>query len=89
MPGLTEFCVTIAGMVALLPLIGAIINGSYAFSGAKQRHAIIHSVACGSVGLSFLITVGIFVHLLGLPAAERTMRNGQSNPRPLNVMILS
>jgi len=68
-----EMSVGLAGLIPFLPLVGAAINGLYAFSRARQVHSFIHWVACGSIGLSFILTVGVLIHLLGLPAAERSI----------------
>lgn len=56
------------GWVPLFPLIGMIILG---LGGARINKRVVGVVGCGSVFLSFLISVGIFVNLLGLPAEER------------------
>jgi len=68
-----EYSVALAGFIPLLPLIGAAINGLYAFSGARPVHGFIHWVACGSIAISFILTLGILGHLLGLPENERSI----------------
>ncbi len=57
--------------VPILPLIGASINGLYSFTGANLKRPFVHTVACGSLLLSFLITVGTFLHFLSLPPEHR------------------
>ena len=71
MSGYFEISLALAGFVPLLPLLGALINGLYAFSGGRQVHSFIHGVACGSMALSFLISVGLLGHLLSLPETAR------------------
>ena len=55
-------------LVPLFPLIGSIING---FFGLRIGKKAVGLVACGSVGLSFLTTVLIFIGLLLLPQDAR------------------
>src|SRR3989338_7974006 len=57
--------------VPILPLIGAILNGLYSFSGARLVRPFVHWVACGTLFLSFLITAGTFFHFLSLPPETR------------------
>ena len=57
--------------VPFLPLIGAVINGAYSFSGARLVRPFVHTVACGSLFLSFLISVGTFFHVAHLPEEAR------------------
>ncbi len=59
------------GWVPLLPLIGALINGVYSFSGKKLVRPFVHTVACGVMLISFLISLMTFFHFLGLPGEER------------------
>ncbi|MBI4197404.1 MAG: NADH-quinone oxidoreductase subunit L [Deltaproteobacteria bacterium] len=47
------------------------INGAYSFSGAKLVRPIVHWIACGSIGLSFLISAGTFLHFSTLPVESR------------------
>ncbi len=58
-------------LVPLLPLLGALVNGLYTFSGAHQVKTFIHNVACGTVLLSFLITLGTLIHVARLPEEAR------------------
>ncbi len=55
-------------LIPLLPLIGFLING---ILGKKLGRALVSWIGCGSVGLSFLISVRVFFELLSLPAEER------------------
>jgi len=55
-------------LVPFLPLLGFIING---ILGKKLGKNLVSWIGCGSVGLSFLISVKIFFELLSLPAEER------------------
>ncbi len=58
----------LAWLVPLFPLIGSIING---FFGLKIGKKMVGYVACGSVGLSFLTTVLVFIGLVQLPPESR------------------
>ena len=58
----------LAWLVPLYPLIGAIING---FFGLRIGKNAVGLIAAGSIGLSFLTTLFIFVGLLLTPAEER------------------
>jgi NADH-quinone oxidoreductase subunit L len=55
-------------LIPLLPLIGFLING---ILGRKLGKNLVSWIGCGSVGLSFLISVKVFFELLSLPAEER------------------
>jgi NADH-quinone oxidoreductase subunit L len=68
---MTEFCINNIWLVPLLPLLGAFLNGLYTVSGARLVRPFVHNVACGAMLLSFLVAVGAFFHLVGLPAQER------------------
>jgi len=57
--------------VPLLPLIGALINGAYSFSGKPLVRPFVHFIACGALFLSFLIVLGTFFHVVGLPEEAR------------------
>jgi NADH-quinone oxidoreductase subunit L len=59
--------------VPILPLIGAMINGAYSFSGARLVRPIVHWIACGSLFLSFLISAGTFLHVTTLPEEARSL----------------
>ena len=58
-------------MLALIPLFpaaGALING---LLGRRCSRLCISTVACGVVGVSFLLSLGAFVQLLGRPEGQR------------------
>jgi len=58
-------------LIPLLPAIGVFINGLLGRRIEQINKSIIHWVACGSIGLSFLVTCVIFFEMLGLPPEER------------------
>ena len=58
-------------MLALIPLFpaaGALVNG---LLGRRCSKACISTVACGAVGISFLLSLGAFYQLLGRPEGQR------------------
>lgn len=55
-------------LIPLLPLIGFLING---ILGRKLGKVLVSWIGCGSVGLSFLISIKVFFELLSLPVEER------------------
>ncbi len=55
-------------LIPLLPLSGFLING---LLGKKLGKTLVSWIGCGSVGLSFLISIKIFFELLALPANGR------------------
>ena len=58
-------------MLALIPLFpaaGAFVNG---LLGRRCSRACISTVACGVVGISFLLSLGAFYQLLGKPEGQR------------------
>lgn len=57
------------GLIVLFPLIGVVINGL--FGRKLKNETLIGSIGSGMVGLSFLVAVGIFIEMLGMPAEER------------------
>ncbi|RME23405.1 MAG: NADH-quinone oxidoreductase subunit L, partial [Candidatus Zixiibacteriota bacterium] len=57
-------------LVPLLPLIGFLINGLLI---GRLPKSVITGVACGSIGLSFLLAVWLFFQLQGLPSEARTV----------------
>lgn len=58
-------------LIPFLPLFGFILNG---LSGRRlKNNALIDTLALGSVGLAFLITLWHFVQLMGLPAEGRSL----------------
>ncbi len=59
------------GLILLFPLIGVIINGLF---GKKLSEKVISLIGPGMVGISFIISVSIFLHMLSLPEEERQVR---------------
>ena len=57
-------------LIPLLPLIGFVING---LLGRKLGKTLVSCIGCGTIGLSFLISVKIFLELLALPAEQRVI----------------
>ncbi|MFQ5735605.1 MAG: NADH-quinone oxidoreductase subunit L, partial [Thermodesulfobacteriota bacterium] len=57
-------------LIPLLPLIGAFINGVF---GSRMSKGTSGFIGCATVGIAFLIAVSIFVKLIGLPLAERSV----------------
>lgn len=57
-------------IVPLLPLLGFVLNGLLRTRLSKN---VVVTSAVSSVGLSFLVSVFLFVRLLGLPSGERLM----------------
>ena len=55
-------------LIPFFPMVGAIVNGLF---GRRLPRSVVHTVACGSVFLSFLVSVGAFFALRALPPAER------------------
>ncbi|MFH0931544.1 MAG: NADH-quinone oxidoreductase subunit L, partial [Candidatus Zixiibacteriota bacterium] len=55
-------------LIPLLPLLGFLING---LLGKKLGKTLVSWIGCGSVGLSFLISVKVLFELLSLPAEGR------------------
>jgi NADH-quinone oxidoreductase subunit L len=55
-------------LIPLLPLIGFIING---LLGRKLGKTLVSWIECGTIGVSFLISVKILFELLSLPAEHR------------------
>jgi NADH-quinone oxidoreductase subunit L len=54
-------------LIPVIPLLGAVING---FLGKRLSKGIIGLIASGSVAISFAISLGAFVHMLGTPEQE-------------------
>ncbi|MGQ3685853.1 MAG: NADH-quinone oxidoreductase subunit L [Candidatus Loosdrechtia sp.] len=55
-------------LILLFPLIGSSVNG---IAGKRLKKETIGYIACGSVGLSFLVAVFVFCSLLSFPPHER------------------
>ncbi|HLV02301.1 MAG TPA: NADH-quinone oxidoreductase subunit L, partial [Acidobacteriota bacterium] len=58
-------------ILLIFPLIGAAICG---LVGRRLSHGLIAAIGCGSVFLSFLVTLLAFVELLGLPPESRLIQ---------------
>ena len=54
-------------LIPLVPLLGAVING---FWGKRFSKGIIGTIASGSVAISFAISLGAFLQMLGVPEEE-------------------
>ena len=57
-------------LVPLLPLIGFLLNGLLL---GRLSRPVVSAVACGSVGLAFLVAVGLFMDLKALPPDSRVI----------------
>ena len=55
-------------LVPLIPLIGFIING---FFGGKLPEKLVGIIASTAIGISFIISIRLFLHLLQLPPEDR------------------
>ncbi len=58
-------------LIPAFPLVGVLINGLLGRRIVEKNKSLVHWIACGAVGLSFLVTLSLFVKLLGLPADKR------------------
>ncbi len=58
-------------LIPTFPLAGVLINGLLGRRIEEKNKRLVHWIACGAVGLSFLITLILFVQLLGLPSDKR------------------
>ncbi len=58
-------------LIPVFPAIGVLINGFLGKRIEKFNKSIVHWVACGAVGLSFLVTCIIFFQMLGLEPEHR------------------
>ena len=58
-------------LIPLLPLIGVLVNGLFGRRIEKANKSLVHWIGCGSVGLAFLVTIVIFVQMLGLEPDKR------------------
>ncbi len=58
----------LVGLILLFPIIGTAINGLF---GKRLKKETVGYVACGSIGLSFFISVLVFCGLLLLPPDAR------------------
>ncbi len=55
-------------LIPFFPMLGALING---LAGRRFPKGVVNAIACGSIFLSFLVSVGATISLAGLPAEER------------------
>ncbi len=67
-------------IIPLIPLLGAVINGllGYRFIktlGEEKGKRLIGQIACGTVFISFLISLFSFIHLLLRPIDQRVLVN--------------
>lgn len=56
------------GYVLLFPIVGTIINGLF---GKKLNTSLVGFIACTAIGLSFLVSIFVFMDLLKLPPEHR------------------
>jgi len=54
-------------LIPLLPLVGALINGVL---GKRFSRGLIGGIACGSVALAFVLSLGAFFQMIGTPEEE-------------------
>jgi len=66
----TQVSESLLRWIVLLPLVGATINGLLNQRLPRQLAGLL---ACATVGVSFALTVNVFLRLLGLPATERLL----------------
>src|SRR4051794_27128072 len=57
-------------LIPLLPLIGFLFNASF---GRRVSKGVAGTIACGSIVLSFALSVAAVVRLVGLPVDERAI----------------
>ena len=58
-------------LIPTFPLAGVLINGLLGRRIEEKSKSLVHWIACGAVGLSFLVTLILFVQLLGLAPEKR------------------
>jgi NADH-quinone oxidoreductase subunit L len=58
-------------LIPFLPFVGVLVNGLLGRRIEKANKSIIHWIACGSVGLAFLVTFIIFIQMLRLEPDKR------------------
>jgi NADH-quinone oxidoreductase subunit L len=61
-------------LIPVFPLLAVIANGLF---GSRYSHEVAHRLAWGSVGLSFLCTIGVFSDVLRTGTAHEVI-NGSS-----------
>lgn len=70
---MTEIFISYIPWVPLLPLLGAAVNGFVTFLGKRPPRWVVNGIACGTIGLSFIISCGVLLYYTGLPAEGRTL----------------
>ncbi|NOY68056.1 MAG: NADH-quinone oxidoreductase subunit L [Deltaproteobacteria bacterium] len=58
-------------LIPVFPILGVFVNGLLGRRIEKTNRSIVHWIACTAVGLSFLVTAGIFLKMLSLPPEQR------------------
>src|SRR5208337_1209798 len=58
-------------LIPTFPLAGVLINGLLGRRIEEKNKSLVHWIACGAVGLSFLVTLILFLQLLGLAWDKR------------------
>ncbi len=58
-------------LIPTLPAAGVLINGILGRRIEAKSKSLVHWIACGTVGLSFLITLVIFIQMMGLAPDKR------------------
>ena len=58
------------GLIPLFPAVGFAIN---LFGGRRMAKGTVGWIACGAIGLSFLVSLLVFIDLLNLPPANRSV----------------
>jgi len=58
-------------LIPIFPLAGVFINGLFGRKIEEKNKSLVHWIACGTVGLSFIATLILFFNLLGLPSDKR------------------
>ena len=58
--------------IVLIPLIGAALNG---FTVRLMPRKLAGIIACSAVGISFLLSVRLFIAMVGMDAADRSLHD--------------
>jgi NADH-quinone oxidoreductase subunit L len=58
------------GLIPLFPAVGFVLN---LFFGRRLAKGTVGLIACGAIGLSFLVSLLVFIDLLNLPPAGRSV----------------
>ncbi len=56
-------------LIPILPLLGFVINGLLGRTLLPRK--AVHWIACGSVGISFILAIVLFIQVAGLPVEQR------------------